>query len=79
METECYSRENPSVTQATREVGRVLSSRSRTQACQSLGLLEHLVVKLEDGETINKERGVHKESMIKKRKQVNVSCYTFFL
>ncbi len=55
METECFSRENPSVTLATREVGRVLSSGDIAKACQSQRLLEPLVVKKEDGGKINKK------------------------
>lgn len=45
METECFGRENPSVTLATGEVGGVLSSGDRAQACQSRRLLEPLVGK----------------------------------
>lgn len=69
METECFGRENPSVTLATAEVGGVLSSEDTAQACQSRRLLEPLVVKWEDGEGINK-----KVSTDRRKKGIKTKC-----
>lgn len=69
METECFSREIPSVTLATGEVGGILSSGDRAQSCQSHYLLEPLVGKQENGERINK-----KVRADRRRKCIETGC-----